>query len=63
VHRPTGERLMNRSESWSIFFTSGWVYYKKNIFTRAIVYFKEALELDPKFSGVEEAKATLQKIK
>ena len=28
----------------SIADTLGWVYYKKNIYTRAIVYFKEALE-------------------
>ena len=77
--------------------TLGWVFYKKNIYTRAIVYFKEALEklkdnptihyhlglaymkngdkdqarrelkkaleLDPKFSEAEEAKATLDKIR
>ncbi len=77
--------------------TLGWVYYKKNIFTRAIVHFKEALEkekdnpiihyhlglayfknndkdqarkelkkaleLDPKFSGFEEATALLEKIR
>jgi Tfp pilus assembly protein PilF len=81
----------------SYFDTLGWVYYKKNIFTRAITYLKEAsekvqdnpviryhlgmayfkngdkdlakqelkkaLELDPKFSGAEEAKATLKEIK
>jgi Flp pilus assembly protein TadD len=74
--------------------TLGWVYYKKNIFSRAIVYLKEAnekirdnpvmkyhlgmayyrngdkenakkelkraLELDPKFSGAEEARATFK---
>jgi Tfp pilus assembly protein PilF len=84
-------------EDPSISDTLGWVYYKKNIPTRAIVYFKEALEkvqdnatihyhlglayfmnkqkeparqelkkaleLDPKFAGAEEARATLQKIK
>ncbi|MGB7575680.1 MAG: tetratricopeptide repeat protein, partial [Thermodesulfobacteriota bacterium] len=77
--------------------TLGWVYYRKNIFTRAITYLKEAnekisdnsmiryhlgmayykngdkedakrelrkaLELDPKFTGAEEAKNTLTKIK
>ena len=77
--------------------TLGWVYYKKNIFSRAIVYLKEAnekitdnpivryhlgmayykdgkkeeakqelkkaLELDPKFPGAEEAKATLKEMK
>ena len=77
--------------------TLGWVYYKKNIFSRAITYLKEAnekipdsafirfhlgmayfkngdkdlakqelkraLELDPKFPGAEEAKATLQTLK
>jgi len=74
--------------------TLGWVYYKKNIYSRAITYLqearervpnnasihyhlgmayskggdkamankelKQALELDPKFSGAEEAKTTLQ---
>jgi Tfp pilus assembly protein PilF len=84
-------------EDPSISDTLGWVYYKKNIPTRAIVYFKEALEkvkdnavihyhlglayfknnqkdlarqelkkaleIDPKFAGAEEARATLQKIK
>jgi Flp pilus assembly protein TadD len=77
--------------------TLGWVYYKKNVFTRAITYLKEAnekipnhatmryhlgmayykngdkelakkelkraLELDPKFSGAEEAKDTLARLK
>ncbi len=77
--------------------TLGWVYYKKNIFTRAITYLREAnekipdhstmryhlgmayykngdkelakkelskaLELDPKFSGAEEAKDTLTGLK
>jgi tetratricopeptide (TPR) repeat protein len=76
--------------------TLGWVYYKKNVFTRAITYLKEAnekipdrstmryhlgmayykngdnelakkelrraLELDPKFSGAEDAKETLAKL-
>ena len=76
--------------------TLGWVYYKKNVFTRAILYLmeandkipnhstmryhlgmayykngdkelakkelKKALELDPKFSGAEEAKDTLAKL-
>jgi len=74
--------------------TLGWVYYKKNIYSRAITYLqevrervpnnasihyhlgmayskggdkamakkelKQALELDPKFPGAEEAKTTLQ---
>ena len=77
--------------------TLGWVYYKKNIFSRAIVYLNEAveklkdsptvhfhlgmayykngdkenakkelkraLELDSKFPGSEEARATLKEIK
>jgi tetratricopeptide (TPR) repeat protein len=77
--------------------TLGWVYYKKNVFTRAITYLREAnekipdhpamryhlgmayykngdkelakkelgraLELDPKFSGAEEAKETLTRLK
>ena len=77
--------------------TLGWVYYKKNVYSRAIAYLKEAaekladnptiryhlgmayfkngnkeeakrelrkaLDLDPKFSGAEEAKATLQAIR
>jgi Flp pilus assembly protein TadD len=74
--------------------TLGWVYYKKNIFSRSIVYLKEAnekisdnasmryhlgmayykngdkenakkelrksLELDSRFSGADEARATLK---
>jgi len=77
--------------------TLGWVYYKKNVFSRAIVYLKEAndkiqnnpmmryhlgmayykngekenarrelkkaLALDPKFSGSEETKEVLSKLK
>jgi len=77
--------------------TLGWVYYKKNIFSRALTYLQEAnekipdnpvmkyhlgmayyrnnnlsmakkelskaLQLDPKFPGAEEARATLEKIK
>jgi tetratricopeptide (TPR) repeat protein len=77
--------------------TLGWVYYKKNGFSRAIVYLKEAnekvqnnpmmryhlgmayykngekenarrklkkaLELDPRFSGSEETKEVLSKLK
>jgi Flp pilus assembly protein TadD len=76
--------------------TLGWVHYKKNIFTRAITYLKEAnekipdnstmryhlgmayykngdkelakkelrkaLELDPKFSGADDAKDTLARL-
>jgi Tfp pilus assembly protein PilF len=76
--------------------TLGWIYYKKNIFNRAVVYLKEAnekitdnpaikyhlgmayykngdkenakkelkkaLELDSKFSGADEARATLKSI-
>jgi Flp pilus assembly protein TadD len=77
--------------------TLGWVYYKKNIFSRAIVYLKEAvekvqdnaamhyhlgmayyqngdkelakkelkktLELDANFSGAQEIKGILEKLK
>ncbi len=77
--------------------TLGWVYYKKNVFSHAIVYLKKAndkiqnnpmmryhlgmayyknrekenarrelkkaLELDPKFSGSEETKEVLSKLK
>ncbi len=81
----------------SISDTLGWVYYKKNIFSRAVVYLKEANEkitdnptmryhlgmayykngdkenarrelkkavaLDPRFSGSEETKEVLSKLK
>ena len=81
----------------SISDTLGWIYYKKNVFSRAIVYLKEAnhkiqnnpmmryhlgmayykngekenarrelkkaLELNPKFSGSEETKEVLSKLK
>jgi len=77
--------------------TLGWIYYKKNVFTLAITYLKEAsgkipdqsmmryhlgmayykngdkelakielrkaLELDPKFSGAEDAKDTLARLR
>jgi tetratricopeptide (TPR) repeat protein len=77
--------------------TLGWVYYKKNIFSRAVVYLnvandklpnhpivryhfgmayykkgdrenakrelKKAIELDPKFQGIDEARAALQTLK